>query len=286
VTGGLLARVFVLFHDLTHGSFFESRRANQITGWLLGVLCWTPYENWRHNHLIHHASSSDLDRRVADEMMPVTMAKLAHSTGGVLTLTVEEYCQSTRWERMMYRAYRHPMFLFAVLPMFVFVVFQRTASAGASTLARRNVWFTNAALLIYCLALVALVGLGPFLLVQTPIMVVASTLGMWLFYVQHQFEDTYWVDREDWDFTQAALVGSSFYKLPRILQWFTASIGFHHVHHLSPRIPNYRLQECHESASFFSRVPPITLGQSFKSLSLRLWDEERQKLVTFEEALR
>ena len=219
-------------------------------------------------------------------MMPVTMAKLAHATGGVLTLTVDEYKHSAPWEHMMYRVYRHPVFLFVVLPLFVFIIFQRTASAGASVLARRNVWWTNLGVLAYCVGLSALVGVGAFVRVQLPMMFVATAVGMWLFYVQHQFEATYWSEHEEWNYAQAALHGSSFYRLPRVLQWFTASIGFHHVHHLSPRIPNYYLRRCHESTTMFRTVPVLTLRMSLRCLSLRLWDESGQRLVSFAEAAR
>jgi acyl-lipid omega-6 desaturase (Delta-12 desaturase) len=267
LAGGLLVRIFIIFHDCGHGSFFKSRMANDVTGFIAGVLNFTPYYHWRWEHAIHHASSGDLDRR---------------GTGDVWTMTVKEYRSSSRWRRLGYRTVRHPLVLLFVAPFYLFVVRERFSTKGASPRDRRSVWWMNLAIATMIGGLVFAFGWKNYLLVQATVTLVGGAIGVWMFYVQHQFEDTYWERRDGWDFTAAALHGSSFYKLPAILQWFTGNIGFHHIHHLSSRIPNYNLQRCHESHSIFTSVKPITLRSSLKSLHFRLWDEENRKLVGFD----
>jgi omega-6 fatty acid desaturase (delta-12 desaturase) len=266
LAGGVLVRVFILFHDCGHGSFFASRLANDVWGFVAGLATFTPYYQWRWEHSQHHATAGNLDQR---------------GVGDVWTLTVQEYLESSRWKRFAYRLARNPVVLFVLAPLFLFVVMQRIPSRTASARERHSVWWMNLALLGMVGAMSLTIGFVPYLLVQLTAMTVAGSAGVWLFYVQHQFEDAYWERGADWDYTEAALAGSSFYKLPRILQWFSGNIGFHHIHHLSPRIPNYNLERCHRSDPFFHDVKPVTLLGSLKSLTLRLWDESGKRLVGY-----
>jgi omega-6 fatty acid desaturase (delta-12 desaturase) len=269
VVAGLFAmRIFIIFHDCGHGSFFKSQKANDITGIIAGIITFTPYYAWRHSHAVHHATAGDLDRR---------------GVGDVWTLTYDEYHAMTFWKRMGYRLYRNPFIIFVVAPTLDFVLFQRIPimNAAAKPREKRSVHFTNLVLLIIAVVLSLLIGFKAYLLIQLPVIAVASSLGVWLFYVQHQYENVYWERHENWDFATAALFGSSFYKLPKILQWFTGNIGFHHIHHLSPRIPNYRLEACHKANPLFEQIEPLTLKSSLKSLRIRLWDENRHKVMGY-----
>lgn len=264
LSGGLLVRIFIIFHDCAHGSYFKSRRANEIVGFIAGVLTFTPYSHWRGEHAIHHASAGNLDKR---------------GIGEVWTMTVQEYLAAPRERRLAYRLVRNPLVLFVLAPLFVFAIKQRFASGKADRRQRRSVWSTNAALLCMVAMFVWIFGIVPYLLIQSIALTLAGAAGLWLFYVQHQFEDVYWERGAHWDHTAAALQGSSFYKLPRMLQWFSGNIGFHHIHHLSPRIPNYNLQKCHESDRLFEQVKPVTLASSLKCLTFRFWDEQGRRLV-------
>jgi omega-6 fatty acid desaturase (delta-12 desaturase) len=266
LAGALLVRVFIIFHDCGHGSFFKSRTANSVVGSICGVLTFTPFYHWRWEHALHHATSGDLDRR---------------GTGDVWTLTVQEYIEASRWKRFAYKLARNPFILFIIAPLFLFLVRQRITTPGAKWRARLSVWWMNLALAGVATGLSFVFGLKAYLIIQLSVLMIAASLGVWMFYVQHQFEGVYWERGEDWDYTTAALQGSSFYKLPRILQWFSGNIGYHHVHHLSPRIPNYNLQACHESHPIFQQVPPVTLLGSLKSFTFRLWDEQARKLVGY-----
>jgi len=266
VAAGFLVRVFIIFHDCGHGSFFKSRRANDAWGFIAGVLTFTPYFHWRWEHALHHSTSGDLDRR---------------GVGDVWTLTVQEYLESSRWKRFAYRLARNPFVLFVLAPLFLFVIRERFPSPGAPRRERNSVYLTNLAILGLAGTLSCIFGLKAYLLLQLTITLVAGSAGIWLFYVQHQFEGVYWERGEEWDYAKAALQGSSFYKLPKILQWFSGNIGFHHIHHLSPRIPNYHLEKCHRAEPLFQTVQPITLFSSFKSFTFRLWDEQRRKLVGY-----
>jgi acyl-lipid omega-6 desaturase (Delta-12 desaturase) len=266
LAGAFLVRAFIIFHDCGHGSYFKSTRANEIVGFITGVLTFTPYHHWRWEHAIHHATSGHLDKR---------------GTGDVWTLTVQEYLESSRWRRFAYRLARNPVVLFVIAPLFLFLVRQRFPAAKASVRERRSVHWMNLAILAVAIGLGTLFGLKAYLLIQLIILMVAGGAGVWLFYVQHQFEDVYWERGSEWDFTRAALEGSSFYKLPKVLQWFSGNIGFHHIHHLSARIPNYNLERCHDANPLFHQVKPITLMASFKSFTFRLWDEQRRKLVGY-----
>ena len=266
LAGGFLVRAFIIFHDCGHGSFFKSRKANDVWGFITGVLTFTPYYLWRWEHAVHHASSGDLDRR---------------GLGDVWTLTVQEYLEASRWKRFAYRLARNPVVLFMIAPLFLFLVRHRFSKAKASKRERHSVYWTNLAVLGMAAALSWLFGIKAYLLIQLTVMMVAASAGVWLFYVQHQFEGVYWARRGEWDYAEAALRGSSFYKLPKVLQWFSGSIGFHHIHHLSPGIPNYNLEKCHKAEPLFQSVPPVTLLSSFKSFTFRLWDERHHRLVGY-----
>jgi omega-6 fatty acid desaturase (delta-12 desaturase) len=266
LAGGFLMRLFIIHHDCGHGSFFESRKANDIWGFITGVLTFTPYQLWRWEHAIHHSASGDLDRR---------------GLGSVWTMTVQEYLEASRWKRFTYRLARNPLVFLVIAPFFLFVIRQRFSTKGAHRRERYSVYWTNLAILGVAVGLSFIFGLKAYLLIQLTMAMVAGSAGVWLFYVQHQFEGVYWQRHEKWDYLSAALQGSSFYKLPKILQWFSGNIGFHHIHHLSPRIPNYNLERCHKAEPLFQTVPPVTLFSSLKSLTFRLWDEERRRLVGF-----
>lgn len=263
---GFLTRNFIICHDCGHGSFFKSKRANQILGFISGVLTFLPSYYWSHEHAKHHAAAGDLDRR---------------GHGDIWTLTVQEYLALPRGKRLWYRTYRNPFFLFGVAPLFVFVVNYRYWRAGDTARDRWSTIRTNLALIAIVVVASLTIGIKAYVMIQVPIMIVAGAFGVWLFYVQHQFETTYWERHEEWNYIRHALEGSSFYKLPRFFQWFSGNIGFHHVHHLSPRIPNYYLQKCHESHPMFREVKHVTLWSSMKCLGYRMWDEERKKLVGF-----
>lgn len=266
LAGGFLVRVFIIFHDCGHGSYLKSRRANDVLGFLTGVLTFTPYHHWRWEHAIHHASAGDLDRR---------------GTGDVWTLTVQEYLEASRWKRFAYRLARNPVILFAIAPLFLFLVMQRFPSSKAPRRERLSVYWTNLALAVVAAGLIWVFGFKAYLVIQLAVLLVAGSAGVWLFYVQHQFEGVYWERGAEWDYVTAALKGSSFYRLPKVLQWFSGNIGFHHIHHLSPRIPNYHLEKCHQSEPLFQTVKPVTLFASFKAFSFRLWDEQRRQLVGY-----
>lgn len=266
LAGAFLVRVFILFHDCGHGSFFKSPRANHVLGAITGLLTFTPYYHWRWDHALHHASAGDLDRR---------------GSGDVWTLTVQEYLESSRWKRFAYRLARNPIILFLIAPLFLFLIKYRFVFPGAGKKERRSVHWTNLGLLGLIAALSLIFGWQAYLFIQLIVVGVAASAGVWLFYVQHQFEGVYWERTERWDYTTAALQGSSFYKLPKLLQWFSGNIGFHHIHHLSPRIPNYHLEKCHNAEPLFQSVKPVTLWSSFKSFTFRLWDEQERKLVGY-----
>ena len=266
---GFLVRSFIIFHDCGHNSFFRSRRANRIGEFWTGLLSFMPAYCWSRNHAIHHATSGDLDQR---------------GTGDIWMVTVQEYRSVSRLRRISYRLYRHPLVLFGLGSLFIFLFEYRIWHRGANAKQRWNILRTNGAIAAIVLIAALTIGIKSYLLIQLPILVLAGAAGIWLFYVQHQFEDTSWERHEQWNFAQQALEGSSFYKLPGILQWFSGNIGYHHIHHLSPRIPNYFLQKCHESSAIFRDVKPLTLRSSLRSLRFRLWDEERRRLVGFDAA--
>jgi omega-6 fatty acid desaturase (delta-12 desaturase) len=268
---GFLVRTFILFHDCSHGSFLASRRANLWLGTILGLLVYAPFLRWRHDHAIHHATSGDLDRR---------------GGGDVRTLTVSEYQALSPRSRLAYRVFRNPAVMFGIGPIVALLVGPRLVSRSARPRMRRSVIGTNIALAILVSALCWLMGWRDYLLVQAPTVLLAGSAGIWLFYVQHQFEDAYWESAEDWSYADAALRGSSYLRLPKVLQFFSGNIGLHHVHHLSARIPNYNLQRAHDENAIFHDVPVLSLSDGLRSVRLKLWDEERRRLVTFAEAQR
>jgi acyl-lipid omega-6 desaturase (Delta-12 desaturase) len=268
---GFLVRTFIVFHDCAHGSFLPSRRANAWLGAGLGVLVFESFANWRHSHAVHHATAGDLDRR---------------GVGDVQTLTVAEYQDSAWPRRLGYRLFRNPLVMFGLGPIYGMVLHPRLVPRGARPRIRRSVIGTNLALAALAGTLCLLVGWRGYLLVQGSIILLAGAAGVWLFYVQHQFEDTYWQSAGDWTYADAALRGSSYLKLPKVLQFFTGNIGLHHVHHLSTRIPNYNLQRAHDENPVFHGVPTLSLWDGLRAVRLKLWDEERGRLVTFADARR
>jgi omega-6 fatty acid desaturase (delta-12 desaturase) len=268
-TAGFLVRTFILFHDCTHGSLLPSKRANVWLGTVLGLFVYQPFLKWRHSHAVHHATSGDLDRR---------------GEGDVPTLTVAEY-QGSSWQRRLgYRLFRNPLVMFGIGPIYAMVLYPRLVSRSARPRIRRSVIGTNIALLAVAGALCWLVGWREYLLVQVPTLLLAGAAGIWLFYVQHQFEDTYWQSSDGWSYADAGLRGSSYLNLPRVLQFFSGNIGLHHVHHLNARIPNYNLQRAHDENPIFHDVPTLSLGDGLRTVRLKLWDERRGRLVTFREA--
>ena len=266
---GFLIRAFIVFHDCTHGSFMRSRRANHIVGVATGLLVWMPFRGWQREHAVHHATAGDLDRR---------------GTGDIKTLTVAEYLALPLWKRAGYRLFRNPLIMFGVGWLLVVVLKPRFVPRGSRPAIRNSVLSTNVAVAVIVAVMCLTIGWRAYLLVQLPIFVISGAVGIWLFYVQHQFEDTYWEGHADWRYDYAALEGSSYLKLPRWLQFFTGNIGFHHVHHLSANIPNYNLQAAHERSERLQSVPHLTLRDAFLATRLKLWDERNGKLVTFREA--
>jgi acyl-lipid omega-6 desaturase (Delta-12 desaturase) len=268
---GFLLRSFILFHDCTHGSFLPLRKWNNRFGVAVGMLVMQPFHNWRHHHVAHHGSAGDLDRR---------------GTGDVPTLTVAEY-QARGWKgRLGYWLFRHPLVMFGIGPTWSLVIGPRFLPSNPTKQMRRSVIGTNIALVVLITGVCFAIGWWEYLLIQLPTVVLAGTAGVWLFYVQHQFEDVYWENGENWSYTEAALQGSSYLKLPQPLQFFTGNIGLHHVHHLNARIPNYNLQRAHDENEIFHQVPILTFWQGIRSVRLKLWDEEGGRLVTFAEARR
>ncbi len=268
-----LLRLFMIQHDCGHGAFFRSRRANDVVGRAIGVLTLTPYDCWRRTHAAHHAGAGNLDRR---------------GIGDVATLTVREYRALSKWSRFSYRLYRHPLVMFGVGPFYLFFV-QNRVPVGLMQAGRRpwiSSMLTNAGIASLAGAAIWLVGIGNFLLLYVPVGILAGSVGVWLFYIQHQFEDTLWDESEKWNAQEAALHGSSHYDLPIVLRWFTANIGIHHVHHLVSRIPYYRLPEVMRDYPFLRDIGRLTLLQSFRCVRLVLWDETRRRLVSFAEMRR
>ena len=263
---GFLMRLFILAHDCGHGSFFPSSKVNEIVGSALGVLTMTPYHRWRKHHAIHHATSGDLDRR---------------GSGDVHMLTVREYSQLTPIGRWSYRLQRHPLVLFGIGPFLYFAIWQRLAffEHRSWKTERQSVFMTNVALLFCATAIAWFIGWGPFLAVHIPVVAFAASAGVWLFYVQHHYETSYWQRNENWEYVAAGLEGSSYYQLPRILQWFSANIGLHHIHHLDSHIPNYWLQTCFDENPRLQKVHRLTLRESLACAQLKLWDEDACRMV-------
>ena len=262
-TAGFMTRTFIIFHDCGHGSFFKSARANDAVGIITGILTLTPYYSWRREHAIHHATAGDLDRR---------------GVGDVKTMTVQEYLAAPWWKKAAYRIFRNPLMMFTVGAFLVFTVAHRFPGQTDGKKERGSVLFTDLMLAILFGALVLLVGWRTFLLVEVPVVLFGTSVGVWLFYVQHNFDPTYWERHKQWEFVKAGFEGSSYYKLPGVLQWFSGNIGFHHIHHLSPKIPNYKLPKAYKENQIL-HVPPMTILASLSSLRMRLYDEERKIMV-------
>jgi len=265
LTAGFMVRTFIIFHDCCHGSFFASRLGNDILGSITGVLTFTPYYRWKRDHAIHHATAGDLDRR---------------GTGDVYTMTVAEYRAASWWKRAGYRIMRNPFAMFLAGPLIMFVLVQRIP-VGKGGRERASVWWTNLALAAIMTALILIFGWRTYVPVQLLVTFFGASAGLWLFYVQHNFEGVYWARHDAWDFFRASMGGSSFYKLPPVLQWFSGNIGFHHIHHLSSRIPNYNLPRAYKENPIF-HVQPLTLRSSLRSLKWRLYDEAGRRLVGWE----
>ena len=268
---GFLVRLFMIQHDCGHGSFFGRRSVDDWIGRVIGVLTFTPYDNWRHTHSIHHASAGNLDAR---------------GIGDVRTLTVSEYRALKPIGRLGYWLYRHPAVMFGLGPIWLFLIQQRlpVGEMRGGAMPWVSVMGTNVAIAALAVAVIWLIGIVPFLLIQLPIVMMAGIAGVWLFYVQHQFEDTYWTRRKDWNFEDAALNGSSYYDLPAPLRWLTANIGVHHVHHISSRVPYYRLSEVLGDYPELKQIGRITIMESIRGVKLVLWDETKKRLVSFREA--
>jgi omega-6 fatty acid desaturase (delta-12 desaturase) len=265
---GFMVRIFIIFHDCGHGSFFKSKKLSKIGGIITGVIVFTPYHKWHHDHKIHHQTVGNLEKR---------------GIGDVLTLTVNEYKNLSPFRRLYYRIYRNPVVLFVIAPIFLFTIAHRFTKKSMTAKEKMYVHLSTLSIIATVALLMLLIGWKTFLLIQIPVLFIAAGHGVWLFYVQHQFRHVLWTNSDNWNYKTVALKGSSLFRLPWILNWFTGNIGYHHIHHLSPLIPNYNLKKCHDENRMFQDIKPITFFSAFESLSLRLWDEERQLLVKFSE---
>ncbi len=266
---GFLVRTYIMFHDCVHGSLLSSKRANAWVGTALGLLVFTPFARWRYEHLIHHATSGDLDRRFI---------------GDVPMFTVAEYREKPLWLRAGYRAYRNPLVMFGLGSIYSTVLMQRFPTPAARNRMHRSVWLTNVAVVLFVGALILAFGWQTVLFVELPIVVLAGGVGIWLFYVQHQFDDTYWERTDAWSFEVAAVRGSSHMALPKVLQFFSGNIGFHHVHHLNAKIPHYNLPRAHEEQEMFAGLPSVSFTDALRAVQLKLWDEQGQRMVTWKQA--
>lgn len=265
---GFLIRIFIIFHDCCHHSFFNNRKANAFVGTITGILTCCPYNQWRYSHNVHHATSGNLNKR---------------GTGDIWTLTVDEYLSLSPMRKFAYRFYRNPFVMFVIGPIYIFLIDYRFNRKRASKMERINTYLTNLGIVGIAGLLSWTIGWQEFLMIQGPIFLLSGMAGVWLFYVQHQFEHTYFENEEEWDYVRAALEGSSFYNLPKILHWITGNIGFHHIHHLSPKVPNYNLPKAHKNTPFLQKVPSIGLLSSLRSLHYRVWSEQRKKFIGFRE---
>ena len=266
LNAGFLVRLFIIFHDCGHGSFFQSKKANSMTGFFLGILVFTPYDKWHNMHRKHHATVGNLDKRGA---------------GDVWTMTKEEYMSSSKWEKLQYRIYRNPFIMFGLGPLLLFMIQNRFTKSWMNKNEKLNLYLTNLGLLVLITGMSFIVGFFTFIIIQLIIVYLSAVVGIWLFYLQHQYDGVEWYRSHDWNYQTVALKGSSFVKFPKILQWFSGNIGFHHIHHLNAGIPNYNFEKCHVENHVFNDVEPVKFMDSLKTLKLRLWDEKQQKLVSF-----
>lgn len=266
IGAGFLVRIFIIFHDCCHFSFFKSKKANRIVGTITGIITLFPFSKWQHDHAIHHATSSNLDKR---------------GTGDIWLLTVDEYRDASILTKIAYRLYRNPFVMLVFGPIYSFLIVNRFNRKGAKRKERLNTYFTNGIIVLLYGLIIWLIGWQAFLLVQVPIFMISGTAGIWLFYIQHTFEQSYFEVDKKWEFVRAAVEGSSYYRLPKVLQWLTGNIGYHHVHHLSPRVPNYKLEKAHSQSEALQHAPLITLATSLKALKFRLWDEKKGNFVGY-----
>jgi omega-6 fatty acid desaturase (delta-12 desaturase) len=269
LAAGFLLRTYIVFHDCTHGSFLPTKRANAMLGSVLALLVYHPFAAWRHAHAVHHATAGDLDRR---------------GVGDVPVLTVDEYNAKSAKGKLIYRLFRNPLVMFGIGPIWALMIQPRIPGKNDRRRIKRSVHVTNLMLALAITGMCLLIGPAEFFMIQMPVAWLAGAAGVWLFYVQHQFEDVYWESTDSWSYADAALRGSSYLKLPKVLQYFTGNIGLHHVHHLSARVPNYNLQAAHDNNPIFHDVPVLTLRDGLRSTRLKLWDEDSRRLVGFAEA--
>lgn len=263
---GFLIKIFIIFHDCTHGSYFKSRKACEIVGNICGVLSFTSFNDWQHTHAVHHSTVGNLEKR---------------GIGDVWTMTLEEYNNSSNNKKFLYRIFRNPVFLFLIAPFFLFLILNRFPSVAFRKKDIKSLLITDISLILIFLLCYFTIGVKFYLLIQIPILYFASLGGVYLFYVQHQFEDVYWEHNKNYDRYTAAFKGSSFFKLPKLLNYFSGNIGYHHIHHLNPSIPNYNLKNCYNNVLEFQEVKPVTLIEAFKTISLKLYDEKSKKLIGF-----
>src|SRR5699024_207523 len=268
LASGLIVRTFIIFHDCTHGSFYHNKKLNDTLGTITGVLTTFPYDKWKREHSIHHASSSNLDER---------------GTGDIWMMTVDEYREASRWQKFAYRAYRNPFVMFGLGPLYLVLISNRKNRSDAKPKERWNTHLINIIMIALTDGLIYLVGWQAFFIVPGVSLYIAALLGIWLFYIQHTFEDSYFEEEEKWNYVKAAVEGSSYYQLPKFLQWLTGNIGFHHVHHLAPRIPNYHLEDAHDNTPDLKYATTITLATSLGSLKYRLYDPDNNRFVTFKQ---
>lgn len=269
LTAPILVRLFIIFHDCCHISYFKSSKACSTLGHFLGILTFTSYSDWQRTHSIHHRFVANLEKR---------------GIGDVWLMTVDEYNKAGKWQKIMYRLYRHPLVILLVFPLFLFIVLNRFPSSGFRRKELLSVLFTDAMILLMILCYSLLIGWKECLLILLPMQLGASLIGVWLFYVQHQFRQVYWAHYKEWDRYRAAMEGSSFYKLPTMLRWLSGNIGYHHIHHLAPRIPNYRLKECFDEIPALQKIDPVHYLRGLQNINLSLWDETHGQLVSFREA--
>jgi omega-6 fatty acid desaturase (delta-12 desaturase) len=268
LAAGFLVRTFIVFHDCGHGSFLPWRWANTWVGRLTGLFVYQPFQAWRHDHAVHHATAGDLDKR---------------GVGDVETMTLEEYVNASIWRRAGYRAFRNPLVMFGIGPIFALMIQPRIVLAGMRARNRNSILLTNGVLAGAVTAMCLIFGIPSFLMAWGPAVLMAGAAGVWLFYVQHQFEDTYWESGDSWSYGDAALRGSSYLKLPQPLQFFTGNIGLHHVHHLNAGVPNYNLQAAHDNNPIFHSVPVLSTWDGIKACRLKVWDERTSRLLTWAE---
>lgn len=266
---GFHIRTFIVLHDCSHSSFLKSKMLSHVIGHVCGIITLTPYFDWQRNHGYHHAAAANLDKR---------------GFGDIWTMTSKEYHCASTLGKLQYRVFRNPFFLFLIAPLFLFAIVYRFPQKSTKARDYFSIIFTDIVLIAILIAAFLTVGLLTFFAVVLPILFISTSLGVWLFYVQHQFEDVYWSHQDNWDLINASIKGSSFYKLPALLRWFTGNIGYHHLHHLQPRIPFYNLKKCYDKVPELQFVHPVTLSSSFKSLNLRLWDEQTNQLISFKQS--